>query len=133
MPIAYRLNYVANRFTLALYDEIDRVSGLDRARFIAMLCLRETETATAQEISEATHRPKNSVSRAIRSLEKEGFIVRDTDPNDARRQPMRLTDEGNAVFDDLLKIAKRHENAMLATLDEAEVTQLDTLLLKLAR
>ena len=46
---------------------------------------------------------------------------------------MRLTDEGNAVFDDLLKIAKRHENAMLATLDEAEVTQLDTLLLKLAR
>ena len=47
LPIAYRLNYVANRFTLALYDEIDRVSGLDRARFIAMLCLRETETATA--------------------------------------------------------------------------------------
>ncbi|MEM8663034.1 MAG: hypothetical protein AAGF49_02785, partial [Pseudomonadota bacterium] len=45
LPVAYRLNYVANRYTAALYGEIAASSGLDRARFVAMLCLSQAGEA----------------------------------------------------------------------------------------
>ena len=132
VPTAYRLNYVANRFTAALYAEIAQRSGLDRARFVAMLCLSRAGEATAQEIADATHRPKNSLSRAIRQLEADGLVERETDPADARRQPMRLTRHGERVLADTLPIAQEHERRMLAPLSASEVATLDALVLKIA-
>ena len=132
VPSAYRLNYVANRFTTALYAEIAAATGLDRARFIAMLCLSRSCEATAQEIAEATHRPKNSMSRAIRQLEEDGLVRRRTDASDARRQPMRLTDRGQTLFDAALPIAREHERRMLAPLTSDEAERLDALLAKIA-
>lgn len=133
VPTAYRLNYVANRFTAALYAEIAERSGLDRARFVAMLCLSRVGEATAQEIAEATHRPKNSLSRAIRQLEADGLVRRRSDPDDARRQPMCLTRRGEDALAATLPIAREHERRMLDPLTVDETAQLDALLSKLAR
>ena len=76
--------------------------------------------------------PKNSLSRAIRQLEADGLVERQTDPDDARRQPMRLTERGRRMFADVLPIAKEHERRMLAPLSTAEVATLETLLSKVA-
>lgn len=133
VPTAYRLNYVANRFTAALYAEMGERSGLDRARFVVMLCLDRAGEATAQEIADATHRPKNSLSRAIRQLEADGLVRRRTDPDDARRQPMCLTKSGQGALDAAWPIAREHERRMLDPLTADEVEQLDALLGKLAR
>lgn len=132
VPSAYRLNYVANRFTTALYAEIAAATGLDRARFIAMLCLSRSGEATAQEIAEATHRPKNSMSRAIRQLEEDGLVRRRTDPVDARRQPMSLTARGQEALEATLPIAREHERRMLVLLTPDEAERLDALLAKIA-
>ena len=132
VPTAYRLNYVANRFTASLYGELAQRFGLDRARFVVMLCLSRVGEATAQDIADATHRPKNSLSRAIRQLEKDGLVERDVDPHDGRRQPMRLTPDGRRMLAEALPVAQGYERRMLDPLEAHEAALLDALLSKIA-
>ena len=117
---AYRLNYVANRFTQTLYAAMEREHGIGRAPFVVMLCLATVGEATAQEIADATHRPKNSLSRAVRELEAKGLVERDTDPNDARRQPIRLTAAGRQLYERLLPMAEEAEQRMLDPIEDGE-------------
>lgn len=128
---AYRLNYVANAFTAVLYERMERDEGVTRGEFVVLLCLSLRGTATAQEIAEATRRPKNSLSRAVRELERKGLVERRTDPGDQRRQPIRTTEAGRAVFARLLPMAETREAEMLAGLDAHERRTLSALLLKI--
>lgn len=46
---------------------------------------------------------KSTVTSTIDSLEDEGMVVRETDPNDRRKQWISLTQEGEAYHDDLIE------------------------------
>ena len=50
--------------------------------------------AQARDISDSSGFPKNTLSRAIAKLEKDGLIVREQRPGGGRNQPLRLSDAG---------------------------------------
>ncbi|GAB5468944.1 MAG: hypothetical protein Kilf2KO_19740 [Rhodospirillales bacterium] len=129
---AYRLNYVANSFVAGLYTRMDAEAGITRGQFIVLLCLSVRDGSTAQDIADATHRPKNSLSRAVKALLEKGLIERSLDASDQRRQPLNMTPAGRVLFQRLREIGEAREAEMLAALDSAERRLLSNLLNRIA-
>jgi DNA-binding MarR family transcriptional regulator len=68
----------------------------------------------------------------IDELEDRGLVARDRDPEDRRNYAISLTDEGQRALAELAHVARRHELAITAALDEGERAQLLALLRRLA-
>jgi DNA-binding MarR family transcriptional regulator len=68
----------------------------------------------------------------IDELEDRGLVARDRDPEDRRNYAISLTDEGQRALTELAHVARRHELAITAALDEDERAQLVALLRRLA-
>lgn len=131
IPFAYRISYLANFFTGAVYREVaDRV-GVARSEFVVVFCLKLLGELSAQDICDITGRPKPSISRAVNAMLERGFVARRTDEDDARRAVLTLTRAGHAMYDATIPLFEAHEGAMLAPLNAAERRTLDRLLAKL--
>jgi DNA-binding MarR family transcriptional regulator len=82
---------------------------------------------TAKEVVEATEMDKVAVSRAVAKLVAAKRVVALIDADDARRQVLRLTAQGEALHARIAPIALESERRLLATLDARERAQFDAL------
>jgi DNA-binding MarR family transcriptional regulator len=57
---------------------------------------------------------KSTTSRVVETLERKGYVTRQTDPNDARVLVLRLTREGNALRRRIERECIEEEKALLA-------------------
>lgn len=128
---AYLLNYLANFYVGPLLKIVDARQGLTRPEWIIIFCLSQHEGLNAQQISDVTGRAKSSISHAIKLLQKKKLLQRMPDPQDGRRQVLKLTAAGRAAYKDLVTFFMERETAMLACLTAAEKRALRKLMLKL--
>lgn len=131
LRIAARLSWLANFFSGPLYRQLELTRGLTRPEFSVLHCLAQCPNVTAQDISVMTGQAKNTLSRAIRRLLRDGRIVRTPDASDSRALLLMLTDRGRALHVELIADFASRERAMLLPLTSAERVQLDRLLGKL--
>lgn len=82
----------------------------------------------AQEIATRTGISPMNVSRALASLRRSGRVAVDRDPDDSRRNLLRLTSSGEALFDELYPDAAARSARMYESLSEEELRVLDGLL-----
>src|SRR5258708_39740247 len=68
----------------------------------------------------------------IDELEDRGLVARDRDPDDRRNYAISLTDEGRQTLAELAGVAREHELAITAALDDDERAQLVALLRRVA-
>ncbi len=68
----------------------------------------------------------------IDELEDRGLVARERDPGDRRNYAISLTDEGRRLLAQLGRVARQHEQAITAALNDNERAQLLTLLRRLA-
>lgn len=130
--IAARLSWLANFFSGPLYRQLELTRGLTRPEFSVLHCLAQCPNVTAQDICLMTGQPKNTLSRAIRRLLRDGRIVRTEDARDARALLLTLTDRGRALHAELIGLFARREREMLNPLTAGERAELDRLLGKLS-
>jgi DNA-binding MarR family transcriptional regulator len=74
-------------------------------------------------------------SRAVAlvdELEQRNLVVRAADPEDRRTYALRLTENGRRTLADIAQVAREHQDALLAALDQREREQLARLLQKVA-
>ncbi|QWG18226.1 MarR family transcriptional regulator [Bradyrhizobium sediminis] len=131
VPVAYRLSWVANFLTGPVYEEMEQRFGLTRPEFIILFNLVAAPGCTAQDVAEASGRPKNSISRAVNALLRNGLISRRIDDIDQRRRPLIVTSAGRRLYRQALPLFVTRERQMLAPLNEAERAEFDRLLRKL--
>jgi DNA-binding MarR family transcriptional regulator len=110
--------------------DVVEVSGLpfSRVRVIRRLAKR---AMTAKEIAEAATMDAPATTVALNDLEKRGLIVREADPTNRRSKLVSLTEKGREVvasIDDVDDPAPQP----FATLTQAELRALETILAKLA-
>lgn len=86
---------------------------------------------TSRELTELLASDKSMISRSLKRLDEIGFIVRETDPQDARVQRIHLTDEAATKYRETGKEQRRVVQDRLRTWDLEQVQQLGQLLLKL--
>ena len=120
IPIAYRINYIANFYVGPLVARMEKTFKLSRPEWIVLFCLMRQPRLNAQQISIVTGRPKTSVAAAVKTLQRKKLITRKTDAADSRRRVLHLTDAGRTLYKSIIGSFVAREAEMLESLNPAE-------------
>jgi MarR family transcriptional regulator, temperature-dependent positive regulator of motility len=131
VPYAYRLIYLSNYLAGPVYKQIESRFGVTRPQFVVLSCLAHMSGLNAKDITEASGRPKNSISRAVNELLAANFIQREIDPRDRRHHILEITNLGRDLFEQMVPMLVEREKAMTSVLTEAELKQFDRILRKM--
>jgi DNA-binding MarR family transcriptional regulator len=126
--LPYRLSVLSNRISRAIAARYAKTFELSIPEWRIIAVLGRRPGLTAKEIAEATEMDKVAVSRAVAKLVESKRVVARADRDDARRQILALTAQGENVHARIAPIALENEQRLLATLDTRERAQLDVLL-----
>jgi len=131
IPVAYRLNFLANFYVGPLVKEIEKSFGMTRPEWIVLFCLHQRRGLSAQQISHVTGRPKTSVSAAIKLLQRKRLISRETDVRDGRRRVLHAAEAGQRLYGAILQSFVAREGQMTSCLSARESETLLALLDKM--
>ncbi len=124
---SYLVGAIANRLVnagSALFRRHFSI-GFSEWRILVVLAL---EPAAAKRISEVVGVDKAAISRGLNTLERRG-LIRPTEQSAGRRsRTYLLTDEGQAIYERMLKVSREHERRLLAALTPEEAPVLLDLL-----
>jgi DNA-binding MarR family transcriptional regulator len=123
-----RLGFAAKARTM---DEYERL-GLNPYHYAILLLLEGSAPETQAEIADALGYDRGTLVGLLDELEEKALVERKRDPDDRRRQIVRITADGKRVLAKLRALSKRLEDEFLAPLDAEQREQLHALLLVLA-
>lgn len=126
--LPYRLSILSNRVSRAIAARYAETFDLSIPEWRVIAVLGRTPNLTAKEIAEATEMDKVAVSRAVARLVSSKRVQARADRDDARRQILSLTAQGESVHARIAPIALASEEKLLRALSAKEREQLDTLL-----
>jgi len=129
--LPYRLSILSNRVSRAIAARYAKAFNLTIPEWRIIAVLGRTPGLTAKDIAEATEMDKVAVSRAVARLTAARRVASAYDPEDARRQLLSLTREGESVHARIAPIALASEQRLLANLTARERAELDALLNRL--
>lgn len=133
LTLAWRLNYIANFFTVPFYLALEQRIGISRPEYVILFCAAQHPGVTAQEIVAATGRPKNSISVAVAKLERKRLVARRPSTSDSRRMELRVTAAGRTTFRRIVPLLALRERQMLKPLSARERARFNALLMKVAQ
>lgn len=125
--LPYRLSILSNRVSRAIAARYADTFGLTIPEWRVIAVLGRRPGLTAKEVAEATEMDKVAVSRAVAKLVESKRVAARADRDDARRQILSLTAQGESVHARIAPIALASEQRLLAALDARERAQLDAL------
>lgn len=130
-PLTFRINYLALLYNTPLYDWVGERYGLKRPEYVVLYSLALANGGSARDVSRTSGFPKNTLSRAIKRLEKLDLInTREKPPGGRRKQALHLSDKGWALFHETRPAFEAQEKRMLKALSPGERQMLFELLSK---
>ncbi len=102
--------------------------GITRREWRVLSYLALHDGAPPTELSRRAALDKALTSRVVASLSEKGLVVRVTKPSDRRRALIYLTERGRQIHDEVLPLARRINQEVLAALSDEEVDRLDDML-----
>ena len=116
----YLLNQAAEATSLSFQEYYKAKYGMLRTEWRVLFHLGRYGSLTAKAICVRASIHKTKVSRAVATLEKRRFLLRDTLETDRRHEVLSLTKHGKTAFDDLVQEAQRYNTTLMAGYSEAE-------------
>jgi DNA-binding MarR family transcriptional regulator len=123
-----RLGFSAKQRSI---DEYERF-GLSPYHHAILTLLEGSAPETQAEIADALGYDRGTLVGLLDELEEQKLVERKRDPDDRRRQLVRITADGKRTLAKLRALALRLEDEFLAPLDAEQREQLHALLLVLA-
>ena len=119
--VPFRLNRLAAEVSAALSSEYQERYGLDipEWRVLATLGFRN-DACSAQYIAHCTRTHKSTISRAVTALMKRQLVQRVENEDDRREFRLRMTQKGNALYEELIPRLLRKEGEILSCLSVQE-------------
>jgi len=130
--LPYRLSVLSNAVSSKIARIYEQEFDLSVWQWRIIAVLGEHDGLTSTEVAQRTLMDKPTVSRAAASLLERGILERQIDREDRRRAPMRLTDEGRAIYAAVIPRALDSERELLDALTEDEISTLHRLLTRLS-
>jgi MarR family 2-MHQ and catechol resistance regulon transcriptional repressor len=131
---APRLWIVLTRCHRALSQLVERSivgSGLGFSDFAALEALLHKGPLTISEIQAKVPLASGSMTAAVDRIEKKGFVVRKTTPEDRRARLLELTPAGKRVVESAFKKHAQDLEAVMSVLSDEEKRQMYALVKKL--
>lgn len=94
--------------------------------------LRAAAGLSQQELAARLQIHPSRLVAVLDNLEKRGFVERRENPEDRRLYSLYLTKKGAEVLESIGKVAREHQDVLLAALNREERAELTNLLLKVA-
>lgn len=126
--LPYRLSILSNRVSRAIAARYATAFDLTIPEWRIIAVLGRRPGLTAKEIAEATEMDKVAVSRAVAKLVESRRVAARADREDARRQILSLTAQGESVHARIAPIALTSEERLLSSFSTREREQLDALI-----
>ena len=120
-PFTFRINYLALLYNTPLYKWVLEKYKLKRPDYVVLFSLALSDGSSACEVSNTSGFPKNTLSRAIKSLEVRGLLKKRNSSNkDGRKQSLYLSKIGWQIINETMPIFEEQEKRMLKTLTIGE-------------
>lgn len=126
--LPYRLSVLANRISRGFGRLYEERYDLKLPEWRVMAVLGRRPGITAREVAELTAMDKVAISRAVARMMEMGRIAAETDAADGRRQFLSLSEAGLDIYRQIIPMAKRIENDLVAGIDASDLAVLDKLL-----
>ena len=132
--VPFRLNRLAAEVSAALSGEYQERYGLDipEWRVLATLGFRN-DACSAQYIAHCTRTHKSTISRAVTALLKRQLVERVENKDDRREWLLRMTRQGQALYQKLIPRLKRRESEILSCLTARQRKEFAQLLGKIEK
>ncbi|WP_083493938.1 MarR family winged helix-turn-helix transcriptional regulator [Burkholderia sp. lig30] len=114
---------VSKRLTEALVEH-----GLTLPQFTALSVLGARGRSSNAQLAERSFITPQSANEVVKTMEANGWVMREADPTNRRIVLLQLTDAGTALLERCNEAADRVEHAMLDELDADVADTLRTLL-----
>ncbi len=131
--LPYRFAVIAHLMSTGFSKRYSKDYDMGIGEWRIMANLGHLEPQSGHEIGAHSHLDKVQISRAVARLEKKGWIQREGDTVDRRRNLLTLTPAGRDVFNELGKLALDFEDDVSASLTTEEYAALDRILRKLSK
>jgi DNA-binding MarR family transcriptional regulator len=130
--VGFLLARVGGGMKMRVLDELEQV-GCPGFQYGVLALLREGPAVAQGRIADALGIDPSQLVGELDELEAGGFIERQRDPHDRRRQMVAITKKGEKQLVKLRAGVQRIENEYLASLDATARKQLHELLLQVAQ
>mgnify|MGYP006421519949 CR=1 FL=1 len=131
--LPYRLNVLAGRVSRQLAAVYGARFDLDIAEWRILAHLSQESGVSVREVQKRVDLDKAKVTRAAKRLETRGLLTKHANDEDRRLVRLTLTEAGRARVDEIVPVAERYLERLLAVLDEDERTTFLSALSKLER
>jgi DNA-binding MarR family transcriptional regulator len=124
---------ISSTFRLAkiLFDKKTGKLGLSHSQFLFIISLYENDGLCQDEIAMSVNLDKTSVSRALKKLEKDGFIKKELCKVDNRINKIFLTEKSLKMKEEVFLIFKELNKKIANGIDEEEIKKVIHILGKL--
>lgn len=130
--LPYRLSVLATEVSQTLARAYGKRFGISIPEWRVLATLGQFGMMTARDIGSHSRMHKTTVSRAVSALEKRRLVIRRANRADLREAFLTLTDQGAAIYLDIVPMAKSFSESLCLGLSEADRAALDQLLDRLS-
>jgi MarR family transcriptional regulator, lower aerobic nicotinate degradation pathway regulator len=124
---SWLVSRVALRAAKVVGAELD-AAGVKRKHFAVLVALAEGGPASQADLGRGLALDRSDLHAVVAELERDGFVDRERDPADARRNRVKLTPRGRAQIRRLDAKVEAAQDELLAPLSKAERAELIRLL-----
>lgn len=103
------------------------VGDVGSPRLLQMLrvCQEKGMTPSQRELADLLHVSPATIATSLKSLERNGYVVREMDPGDCRRNLISITSKAIAAMEETQSVFDSVDEAMFSGFTEEEVKQLN--------
>lgn len=96
--------YACSKELVSQYTPYLKKLGLTYTQYIVMMVMWESVSVSSRDLAAKVHLDYGTLTPVLKKLESTGYITRKRDPEDERLLILELTDKGEAIKDEALKI-----------------------------
>ncbi|MEN9837621.1 MAG: hypothetical protein RLZ79_1289 [Pseudomonadota bacterium] len=126
--LPYRLSVLSNTVSTAIANRYTERFDLRIPEWRVLAVLGMQPGLSAADVAARTAMDAVAVSRAVTRLLKQGRLERRYTSQDRRRSELRLSVQGQRVYEEIVPIARAYERTLLDGLDVTQRLELDRLL-----
>jgi MarR family transcriptional regulator, transcriptional regulator for hemolysin len=130
-PIGLHLQRVAKLLNRSFEEQLAAAGG-SLPTWLILLSLKSGRPETQRELAKAVGIQGATMTHHLDALERAGLVTRTRESSNRRVQRVELTQEGDAAFDRLRKVAMKFDQRLRTGLSEEELAQVGDVLDKLA-
>ena len=123
-PIKQFVTYRLLKAHLALNAQasalLDKAAGITLGQWRVLAFIGAGDARTSRAVAAISGLDPAQISRSLKSLEAEGFILAERLPEDRRTLALSLTDQGREAFDTILPIMQARQQHLMDALSTEE-------------